>query len=100
MAWTGSIGNARRLSLIGDATTQSTVHYTPFNDDIQRQRSYGPLGLRAEYGPRNRRWSINAYVRNVTDTNYIMATFGNSPAAFGGRPGAPRQVAIEFAVRR
>lgn len=100
VAWTGSIGNAQRLTLIGDATAESTVYYTPFNDGIQRQRSYGLLGVRAEYGPRNRRWSINAYVRNVTDTNYIMATFGNSPAAFGGRPGAPRQVAIEFAARR
>jgi hypothetical protein len=58
------------------------------------------LGVRAEYGPSNRRWSINAYARNATNTDYIMATFGTSQAAFGGRPGASRQFAIELAVRR
>ena len=38
--------------------------------------------------------------RNLTDTNYVTATFGTPPTAFGGRPGASRQFAIEFTVRR
>ena len=46
-----------------------------------------------------RRWSVNAYARNVTNTDYLMATFGTSPVAFGGRPAAPRQFALELAVR-
>jgi hypothetical protein len=33
----------------GDATAQSTVYYTPFNDNIQRQGSYDLLGTRVEY---------------------------------------------------
>jgi hypothetical protein len=53
-----------------------------------------------EYGPRHRRWSINVYARNVTDSKYIMATFATSPAAFGGRPGAPRQWGIQGVFRR
>ncbi|HEU4692016.1 MAG TPA: TonB-dependent receptor [Vicinamibacterales bacterium] len=98
--WIRGIGPSGQLTLTADTTAQSTVYYTPFNDDIQRQRPYGLLGMRAEYGPSHRRWSINAYARNLTDTDYVMATFGTSPAAFGGRPGASRQFAIEFAVRR
>ena len=36
----------------------------------------------------------------LTNTDYIMATFATSPAAFGGRPGLSRQVGVQFAVRR
>ena len=98
--WTGAIGRAGRLSIAAEGTAQSTVFYTPFNDDIQRQDPYGLLGVRAEYGPSHRRWTIGAYARNLTDTDYVNATFGTSPAAFGGRPGASRLVAVEFSVRR
>jgi iron complex outermembrane receptor protein len=98
--WTGNVGRSRLLTLTADANAQSTVFYTPFNDDIQRQRPYGLLGARAEYGPSHRRWSINVYARNLTNTDYIMATFGTVPTAFGGRPGASRQVGVQLAVQR
>jgi iron complex outermembrane recepter protein len=98
--WSGDIGRSRRLSVAADATAQSTVFYTPFNDDIQRQGPYGLLGTRVEYGPGHRRWTAAAYARNLTNTDYIMATFGTPPTAFGGRPGQSRQFAVEFTVRR
>jgi iron complex outermembrane receptor protein len=97
--WTGNVSQ-RRLSLALDSSAQSTVFYTPFNDTIQRQDSYGLLGARAEYGPASRRWAVAAYGRNLTNTDYVTATFGTSPTAFGGRPGASRQFAIDFTVRR
>ena len=98
--WTGDIGASNRLSIAADATAQATVFYTPFNDNIQRQGSYGLLGARVEYGPSHRRWAVATYARNLTNTDYITATFGTPPTAFGGRPGRPRQIAIEFIVRR
>jgi len=98
--WSGDIGPSRRLSIAADATAQSTVFYTPFNDNIQQQGPYGLLGTRVEYGPPHRRWAIAAYARNLTNTDYITATFGTSPAAFGGRPGPSRQFAVEFTVQR
>ena len=98
--WTGNLGASGRLTLTADATAQSTVYYTPFNDGIQRQPSYGLLGARAEYGPRHRRWAVNAYARNLTDTDYITATFATSPMAFGGRPGPPRQFGVQLMARR
>ena len=98
--WNGDIGASRRLSIAVDTSAQSTVFYTPFNDNIQFQRPYGLLGARVEYGPSHRHWAIAAYARNLTNTDYITAAFGTSPVAFGGRPGLQRQVAIDFTVRQ
>jgi iron complex outermembrane recepter protein len=98
--WTGTIGQSKRLSVTADASGTSTVFYTPFNDDIQRQRSYALFGARAEFGPRHRGWAINVYGRNLTNTGYIMATFGTSPVAFGGRPGLSRQVGGQLVLQK
>jgi len=98
--WSGDVGQSRRLSIAGEATAQSTVFYTPFNDSIQRQRPYGLLGARVEYGPGHRRWTVGAYTRNLTNTDYVTGTFGTPPTAFAGRPGPSRQFAVEFTVRR
>jgi len=98
--WSGTLGRSRRVLVAADASAQSTVFYTPFNDSIQRQTPYGLLGARVEYGPSDRRWVVAAYSRNLTDTDYITATFGTAPTAFGGRPGPSRQFAVEFKLRR
>jgi iron complex outermembrane receptor protein len=98
--WTGDVGLARRLSIAGDVTAQSTIYYTPFNDPIQKQGPYSLPGARVEYGRSDRAWTIAAYARNLTNTDYLTGTFGTSPAVFGGRPGPPRQYAVEFSVRR
>ena len=83
-----------------ESTAQSTVFYTPFNDSIQRQNPYGLLGARVDYGPGHRRWTVGAYARNLTNTDYVTGTFGTPPNAYGGRPGPSRQFAVEFTVRR
>jgi iron complex outermembrane receptor protein len=98
--WSGNVGPLQRLSIVADTTAQSTVFYTPFNDDIQRQRPYRLLGARVEYGPSDRRWTVAAYARNLANADYITATFGTAPTAFGGRPGPTRQFAINLTVRR
>jgi iron complex outermembrane receptor protein len=98
--WTGNLGPSKRITVTTDATAQSTVFYTPFNDGIQRQLPYALLGGRVEYGPRDRRWAVNIYSRNVTSTDFIMATFGTSPVAFGGRPGAPRELGAQLVIQK
>ena len=98
--WAGDIGYSRRLSISAESTAQSTVFFTPFNDNIQRQNPYGLLGARVEYGPGHRRWTVGAYGRNLTNTEYVTGTFGTPPTAFAGRPGPSRQFAIDFTVRR
>jgi iron complex outermembrane receptor protein len=98
--WNGRLTSSDLLSLTVDTTAQSTVFYTPFNDDVQRQLPYALLGARAEYGPSHRRWSVNVYAKNVIGADYIMATFATSPAAYGGRPGAPTQFGVQVELRR
>ena len=100
VAWAGDVGRSRRMSISAESTAQSTVFYTPFNDSIQRQSPYGLLGGRIEYGATHRRWTVATYARNVTDTDFINATFGTLPTAFGGRPGPSRQFSVDFTVRR
>jgi len=94
--WSANIGRSHRMSIAADATAQSTVFYTPFNDPIQKQDPYALLGVRVEYGPSDRRWALAAYGRNLTNSDYVTATFGTAATAFGGRPGPSRQFAIEF----
>jgi iron complex outermembrane recepter protein len=98
--WAGSVAGTNLLALTIDATAQSTVFYTPFNDAVQRQLPYGLVGARAEYGPSHRHWSINTYARNLTGTEYVMATFATSPAAYGARPGASREVGVQVVLRK
>jgi iron complex outermembrane receptor protein len=98
--WNGRLTSSDALKLTVDATAQSTVFFTPFTDSVQRQLPYALVGARAEYGPAHRRWSVNVYARNLTGTDYIMATFATSPAAYGGRPGAPTQFGVQMELRR
>jgi iron complex outermembrane receptor protein len=100
LEWTGNVGRSTRMTLTADATAQSTVFYTPFNDLIQRSPSYGRLGARAELGPSNHRWAVNVYARNITNTDYITGAFGASPVAFGGRPGPSRHAGIQLIIGR
>jgi iron complex outermembrane receptor protein len=99
LEWSGNIGPARALSLRADTRWQSTVFFTPFNDLIQYQPSYGIVDLTADYAP-SRRWGIGLYVRNLTNTDFITGTFSSPIPAIGGRPGEPRQIGVQFTVRR
>ena len=98
--WSTRLAGASMLSLRADSTWQSTVFYTAFNSTVESQRPYGLLGVSADYGPRDRRWSIAAYVRNLTNEGYITGTFNTPATAIGGRPGEPRQAGVQLAMRR
>ena len=98
--WTRPLGRGRSLSLRADATWKTTVFFSPFNDTIQRQSPMGLIDLSAEFGPTHRRWSVGAFARNVTNEDYITGTAPSPPPGIGGRPGDPRQVAVQFALRR
>jgi iron complex outermembrane recepter protein len=69
--WSGNVGRSRRLSLAADATAQSTVFYTPFNDTIQRQ---GPMVFwaaasntgRGIVGGRSLRTAVTSRIRTTS----------------------------------
>jgi iron complex outermembrane recepter protein len=100
LEWNGEIGRAGTVSLRADSRWQSTVFFTPFNDDIQRQSPYGLLELSADLESPGRGFSVGAYARNLTNENYITGTFSSPPPAIGGRPGDSRQIGIHLTVRR
>jgi iron complex outermembrane receptor protein len=81
-----------------DTTWQTTVYFTPFNDEIQRQRPYGMLHLSAELTPAHKSWSVLAYARNVTGTDYITGSFSSPIPVIAGRPGDARRFGVELSV--
>ena len=98
LEWNGRVRDGR-LSLRAGTTWQSTVFFTPFNDAIQQQGGYGLLDASAEYDLR--RWcTLMIYGRNLTNRDFVTGTFGTPPPAFGGRPGYPREVAVQLGVHR
>jgi len=107
--WSGSgsaayerqIGGAGFASVRGDATWQSRVFFTAFNDGIETQGTYGLVQLRTGFEPRSRRWEIAVYARNLANTAYITGTtnIANNPA-IGARPGEPRQWGTQLTFRR
>ena len=91
--WSGSIsavyqfaiGGAGTASVRSDVSWQSRVFFTPVNDAIETQRAYGLLRLRAGFEPKNRRWEIAVYVRNLGNQEYITGT-ANVPPHRDHRP--------------
>ena len=96
---TGALGRGGWWLLRADARSQATVFFTPFNDAIQRQAPYAVLDVTGEVGPASRVWTVGAWARNLTDTNYITGTFSTPPPAIGGRPGLPREGGVRLAIR-
>jgi iron complex outermembrane recepter protein len=98
LEWSAGLGRLGLLSLRAESRFQSTVYFTPFNDDVQRQGGYGLFDASVELGPAH--WSLTAYARNLAGRDYITGSFGSPPPAIGGRPGEPREWGLRFAVRR
>jgi iron complex outermembrane receptor protein len=94
-----SVGRAGVLSLFVDVLRQSTVYFTPINDNIQRQSAYGLVNANITVQPRPH-WSLGFYGRNLTNTDYITGTSSGPPPAIGGRPGEPRQLGVQLIVSR
>lgn len=99
LEWDRPVG-AHLFTLRADSRWQTTVFFTPFNDNVQRQLAYSILDVSAAFGPRNTRWSIAGFARNLTDTDYITGTFASPPPAIGGRPGNARQLGVLLQVSR
>lgn len=93
-------GRAGTASVRGDVSWQSRVFFTPVNDDIETQRAYGLVHLRAGFEPRGRRWEMAVYMRNVGNRGYITGTANIPLPAFTGRPGEPRHWGAQFTLRR
>jgi iron complex outermembrane receptor protein len=105
--WSGSgsavynfrVGVSGTAFVRGDASWESRVFFTPFNDAIETQQAYALVHLRAGLD-RGGRWEIAVYARNIGNTDYITGTGNGAPNAVTGRPGEPRQLGTQFTIRR
>jgi iron complex outermembrane receptor protein len=100
LEWNRTVGPHGVLSMRAESRWQSVVYFTPFNDAIQRQRAYGLLDVAAEFQPSRGCCTVGVFARNLTNEGYITGTFSSPPPAIGGRPGLPRQVALQVGIRR
>jgi iron complex outermembrane receptor protein len=98
--WTRGAWRAATLSILSEATWQSTSFFTPFNDSVQRQSPYALVNVSGEIRPRRGPWTVSVYARNLGNRNYITGTFSSPPPAIGGRPGPRRQLGVEVAFGR
>jgi iron complex outermembrane receptor protein len=91
---------AGTASVRGDVSWQSRVFFTPFNNDIETQKAYALVHLRAGFEPHHRRWEFAIYARNIGNTGYISGTATFPMPAIGGRPGEPRHWGTQVTLRR
>ena len=76
------------------------MFFTPVNDAIETQGEYSLVNMRAGFQPRNRRWEIAVYVRNLANREYITGTANIPLPAFTGRPGEPRHWGAQLTLHR
>ena len=81
-----------------DARWQTTVYYSPENDQIQRQGAYGLLDANATVRLARRPWSVGVFAKNLLNTDYLTGAFASPLPAYGGQPGEPRQVGIQLSA--
>jgi len=70
--------------------------FEPTNSVNQMQAGYGLVNLSAGYVTSDKTWQVTAWVHNVGDTQYVLATVGGPP--YAGVVGAPRTFGVT--VRR
>jgi iron complex outermembrane recepter protein len=64
-----------KLAFQADFRWQSDYYFSPQNNPIARTDSYGLVDLSASWTSMNERYSIRAFVENVTDEEYLTHAF-------------------------
>jgi iron complex outermembrane receptor protein len=88
------------VAVRGDVSWQSRVFFSPSNTALQSQPAYALVHARITFVPRNRRWEVSAYVRNLGRQEYVTATWeAAADVAISGRPGEPRHWGTQLTIR-
>ncbi|HEY5755200.1 MAG TPA: TonB-dependent receptor [Steroidobacter sp.] len=100
---TGGLRYATDLGTLGDLTVRaqynytSQIYFTPFNEAIARQSSYGLLDLTATFEPANSNLVLRVFGRNLTDEAYFNGLFTSAMSNNGrGSYGLPRTFGAEL----
>lgn len=71
-----------------DYTWRSRTFYDPSNVMIASQPKYGLFNANVGFGPSEKGWKIESYIRNITNKKYYVIVAGNgfTPGAIAGDP--------------
>jgi len=67
-------------------------YFEPTNSANQMQAGYGLVNLSAGYVTSDKKWQVTAWVHNVGDKEYVLATVAGPP--YAGVVGAPRTFGV------
>jgi iron complex outermembrane recepter protein len=105
--WSGNIGLQQRAdagdySLFGEvsvhAQSDSVTGFELIPEEVQK--SYAIVNLSAGLSPQNAKWSVVAFVNNLTDRRPYGISYYNSLASvFGASLGAPRTEGVRIDVK-
>lgn len=87
------------LTLRANYFYRSRIYFTPFNDPKVSQGGFGLWNMSVEFDNSDGRWSISAFVKNLTNQLYYQEE-SRSASIVGtiGWPGTPRTFGIDLAV--
>jgi iron complex outermembrane receptor protein len=102
LQWTGSMAGGE-VSLRGDYAYKDKHYFTQFNRNAVSQPAYGLLNLRAGWRSADDKWSVTAYMDNVTDKDYYLTVLESGIAPSPGLVpqsvmGAPRTYGLSVRV--
>jgi len=96
-----ALPNGGRLNLRSDITFVSDIYFWTTNNPKMAQGSYSVLNAAIGYTRDGSPWSVLAYGKNLTATEYYRDKFavGFIPAAFQGFVGDPRNYGVQVVYR-
>jgi iron complex outermembrane receptor protein len=95
-----SLGSSLGALIRADYGWQSRTFFSFYNHELNSQKAYGLLNLTVGVGPKDGRWQLAAFARNLTDTDYVIYAEANVAAGFpslGGAVGPPRMYGLSLA---
>lgn len=95
-----ALGNSLGAVIRADYGWQSRSFFSFYNHELNSQKAYGLLNLTVGMGPKDARWQLAAFARNLTDTYYVIYAEANVAAgnpSLGGAVGPPRMYGVSLA---
>lgn len=95
-----ALGSSLAATLRADYLWQSQLFFSFFNHELNSQDDYGLLNVSVGLGPKDGRWQLAAFARNLTDTDYVFYAEANVAAgnpSLGGAIGPPRMYGLSLA---
>lgn len=95
--YTIPLGGESELFLRGEYNRTGRQFFTPDNNAIQTQASYGLVNASIGYTGGGGKWQLIAYGRNLTDTEFVTTT-ASFTGPVSGRVGEPRTYGVRLVL--